>query len=151
MMQTALIRLATRKDYPAINHIESQSFGETAWTEAEMLQVIRLHTNCTLVAENHIGVCGYLIYSEWKDTLFIESLAVLHKFRRTGIATRFVDGMKTRLHHGRKYIEAKSKENNLDYQLFLKSQGFLCVEAKDEVFDFMFTEGLCVSVPGKRF
>lgn len=111
-------------DMPSVLKIESEAFGDS-WSKEDFVQVL-VGDNCIgMVVESKDKVVGYMIYVLHKCKIYLMNFAVANTHRRTGIATRMVNELKSKLSQRRRtFITLEVVEANLPAQLFFRSCGF---------------------------
>jgi ribosomal-protein-alanine N-acetyltransferase len=85
MGKPLLIRRATSADVPALARIERDCFADP-WTESGLDEAVQYETNRAFVAEESGEVVAYVMARISGEEAEILNLAVLHQYRRRGIA-----------------------------------------------------------------
>lgn len=131
------IRWLIRRDLEDVLEIDSECFGPRAWGEDEHLAYLRQKNAIGMVAEHEGYIAGFMVYDLHKVRLRLVRFAVAHWAQRKGVGSALVQRLKDKLsQQRRKQIVTTVPEHNVDSQLFLKSQGFLCVATlRDEYED----------------
>ena len=130
------MRWMGRRDLPHVLQIEEQSFKEP-WNEDNFLQVLRLRNCIGMVIEYEELVIGFVIY-ELHDTyrsqsrpIEILNIAVDPEFRRMMVGTSMIEKLKSKLSwQRRRKLMTWVSETNLEAQVWLRSNGFLCVKVE---------------------
>ena len=124
------IRWQIRKDMEETLRIEAESF-DVPWQEEDFLHCLR-HRNCiSMIAEHGGKVRGYMVYELAKTSIEILNMAVDPAYRRRGIGSQMVTKLVSKLsNHRRTRLFMDVRESNLAAQLFLRAQGFRCVQVK---------------------
>lgn len=125
------VRWLIRRDMPEVMTIERQCYGVNGWTEEELIEHLRDRRTIGMVVEADEMIVGYVVYELHLKQIEIVNLAVLPDSQRQGVGKAIVDRIKQKMDHmpKRDKIALHVNEANLDAQLFLRSQGFLCVGA----------------------
>ncbi len=159
--ETKAIRWLIRRDLPEVLDIERRAH-KLAWTEEDFLCCLRQRNSLGMVAEtpsfnrNCHRIFGFMFYELHRGRLNILRLAVHPEDRRCGIGAAMVTRLKEKLsQQRRRQITFMVREDNLDGQLFLKSQGFHCNATVREHFDdwtngYEFVFELSEPTPGQR-
>lgn len=124
------IRWGIRRDMPEIMAIENATYRQP-WTEDQFLKYLCRREVTMLVAVLNEQVIGYCVYLLGKRKLVVYSLTVAEWHRRDGIGKAFIDKVKGKLSSFRcPTCEIVTTEHNVDAQLFLRAQGFLCTNTQ---------------------
>ena len=125
------IRWMIRRDMPTVLQIEKSSFVYNTWSEEDFLNVLRQRNCIGMVAELKEDVVGFMVYELEKSYLEVINLAVAADLRRNGIATQMTKLLKEKLSPARRTsIRMKVMEDNLNMQLFLRSQCFKAINVE---------------------
>jgi [ribosomal protein S18]-alanine N-acetyltransferase len=124
------IRWSHRSDMDQVMKIEEASFA-CPWTEKNFLGILRNRNVIMMVAEQDRHVLGYVVYELRREEIEIRNLAVDPARRREGVGERLIGKMLCKLAtHRRRTLLVRVGEANLDAQLFLRFEGFRCVEVE---------------------
>lgn len=83
-----MIRSATRTDLPALTALESELFGEDAWTERAILEEIEGPGRRFVVTDD---LSGYAVTMTAGDIVDLLRIGVRPDVRRAGLASRLLD------------------------------------------------------------
>jgi len=132
------IRGWIRSDFGSMMEIEKFSFREK-WNPFKFGTILGSRTvRGWVVEEDQVGVVGFLIASNARDTITILNMGIHPEYRREGVGTVLINAMKNRLSQGMKTrIQANVEEELLPVHQFLRSNGFRAnVEKKAKVYLF---------------
>jgi ribosomal-protein-alanine N-acetyltransferase len=126
------MRWMIRRDLPHVLQIEQQSFSEP-WNEDNFLQVLRPRNCIGMVIEYEELVIGFVIYELHDHSTIpgrpieILNIAVDPEFRRMMVGSAMIEKLKSKLSwQRRRKLIAWVSERNLEAQVWLRSNGFLC-------------------------
>lgn len=126
-----MIRWLLKSDMAAVLEIEQATY-DSPWTRDDFDQCQNYHRNVSVVYEVQGDVAGYLFYMHHKKAIEILNLAVDPEYLRQGIGAEFIELLKRKLGSmSKKRLVAIVREKNVAAQMFLKSQGFLCMAIID--------------------
>ena len=110
-----------------IVEIESHSFP--SWTEQQLREVLS-HPHCVGMVGYLEGIPrGFMVYELYKHRLDVITLAVHIEHRCQGLGTALINKLKSKLsYEGRPEIVLTICERNVNAQLWLRGQGFVCVD-----------------------
>lgn len=144
------VRSMRRSDLPRIAEIERQSFPH-AWPAEHFIRVFQRRSCDHLVAEDEIGVVGFVIYDDVdprksiakylrdlppsQPRFHLLNLAVDPEHRRRGIGKAMLDKLKATLGPQRRRILLEVRETNFAAQLFFRSQGFRAISVLRDFYD----------------
>jgi [ribosomal protein S18]-alanine N-acetyltransferase len=136
------IRWMVRRDMPEVLAIENACF-EFPWSEDDFIRCLRQDNCIGMVADampsddrGSEPNVAYMIYGFPKTKLAMFNFAVAPQWQRRGVGTRMILKMKAKLStHRRRRIEIRVRDGNLAMQLFLRSQGFRCVNVERSCYD----------------
>lgn len=118
------VRWMIRRDVEEVLAVEHGCFA-CPWDEENVMEVLRQRNNIGMVAECGGRVCGYMIYSLRKESLYILKFAVGPQFQRQGIGTQMAWKLIDKLAVGRRQeIILLCPERNLAAQKFFSRMGF---------------------------
>lgn len=136
------IRWGSLEDINDLVIIEKNSGQEDIWTRGEFQEVFSRKRFRTIVTEYCGQLIGYLAFETDGSANVLWSIAVLPEFRRRGVGSAMVSCLKGLSgKRGRDTIFSTSRAMNLDYQLFLKAQGFVCIETREDHYECPPDEG----------
>jgi ribosomal-protein-alanine N-acetyltransferase len=132
------MRWMIRRDIPQVLEIESKSFNEP-WTEENFLEVLRLRNCIGMVIEYEGEVIGFILYELHDHSTIpgrpieILNIAVHPEYRRMMIGTAMIEKLKSKLSfQRRRKLIAWISDANLEAQVWLRSNGFLCTKIAKE-------------------
>lgn len=129
------IRWMIRRDMPEVLAIESCR-GKRAWTEDQLVELLRQRNAIGMVAEHGDTIVGYMAYTMHKTRLEIRTLAVheKHRLRRVGwqMLAKAIGKLQPQR---REAVRLNVREADLDAQLWLKACGFRATAVEREHFD----------------
>lgn len=132
--QDLSIRWAIRRDQPSILRIE-HLVAEYPWGEEELEKALQFQKNIGLVAELEGKVVGYLVYQLNEIYLELLVMGVDPKHQRRGIGRLLVERAKTKLTHGRRFLNVEGlQETNLVAQQFFRALGFKAIAVERNYF-----------------
>ena len=130
------IRWMIRRDMNEVLGIEESAYQD-AWVEEDFIDCLRQRNCIGMVAEinephaketfgdDHDAVVGFMIYQLHKKKLHVLNFAVNFKTWRRGVGRQMIQKLKSKLSRQRRNkIVIEVSEDNINGQLFLKSQGF---------------------------
>lgn len=121
------IRWMIRRDMPAVQQIEAESF-EFAWSEGDFIRCLRQRNCIGMVAECENQVVGFMIYELHQKRLHILNFAVARSWRGCGVGRAMICKLTSKLSADRRdHIIVEVRETNLDAQLFFRRLGFRAV------------------------
>jgi ribosomal-protein-alanine N-acetyltransferase len=116
-----------RRDMLEVYEIERHGLAQ--WCEEGFLARLRKENCIGMVAEHGEKVVGFLMYELHKHHLRLTNLAVHPAWRRLGVGRQMIDKIASKLSsHRRTRLTVDVHENNLDGQLFFKSQRFFATQ-----------------------
>lgn len=121
-----MIRLATKKDIPAIKHCDSETF-EFNYPDDVYKQVI--DENLSFVAEVKNTVCGYVMVTLKQTFDTIMTIAVLNAFQGKGIGRALLTRALENLHNVN--VTLSVKQDNMPAIKLYKSLGFKIFDSDD--------------------
>lgn len=130
------IRWLIRRDMDEVVGID-ESNGDYDTEDAILKRLGRTDT-IGIVYDDGTGIVGYSVYQLGQAWIKIQLLAVGEDDKRQGIGSELLECIKNKLSPDRrKWIRIAVDEYNLAAQLFLRSNGFVCVGHGDElVFEY---------------
>jgi ribosomal-protein-alanine N-acetyltransferase len=129
------IRWMIRRDMAEVMEIEHLCFS-LPWTEEELIKFLRGRNNIGMVAEYGDRVVGFMLYSLYKNRIYLEALGVHPDCQRERIGRQMFEKLFAKLSNkGRTFMSAMVREGNLSAQLFFKSVGFRCYQTIKEAYD----------------
>lgn len=124
---TPHIRWIIRKDLPAVLQIENDSYDQP-WDEQDFTGALCDSSTIGMVAEFGEEIVGFMVYMLRPHSIYVYDMAVAPARRRMGVGEAMIGKLKGKLRGGgRTRIYFDAPETNVPAQLFLRSQGFLCV------------------------
>jgi GNAT superfamily N-acetyltransferase len=105
------LKIPDSEDYEMLKSIEDLVFYHTP------------HVQIAYFNDNFVGFCAVELRS---DHFFLKKLFVESAYRGRGVGSKLVSCLKKRLRHSRRTIEAETDERDIEMQLFLKKNGFVC-------------------------
>lgn len=121
------IRWLLRRDLSEVLWIESST--RDAWTEPELMEVLRQKNCIGLVAEYERCIVGFAVYELHANTLILRRIGVDNRCRRQGIGRQIVERIAGKLKpQSRRFLDATVSESNLEAQLFFQACGFVAVD-----------------------
>lgn len=134
------VRWMIRRDMVEVMTIEQELFSKP-WTEEDFYNALRSRNCIGIVAEIKGIIVGYMVYEFHKRFYRICNIAVQSYCHRRGVATALINKLKSDLKKTtteRNKIKVSSGEDNLDFQLFLKANGFECYRIIEDRYKFRF-------------
>lgn len=128
------IRWMIRRDLPDVLQIEQDSYDEP-WRESDFINVLGDRRTIGMVAEQGETIIGFMVYQLRLESVYVYDLAVAPAVRRLGVGQAMLNGIKKKLHLARRKIYVELPETNVPGQLFLRSQGFRCIQQNRQFFD----------------
>lgn len=119
-------RWLLNKDTTDVEHIECSAFGNGAWNKRKIRQILNKRNTVGLVCKYQEDIRGYIIYTLHRDHIEIVRIVVDPLYRREGVGTAMINRVIEKIGNNIKmeFIDIKVPEDNLDLQLFLKSNKF---------------------------
>ncbi len=133
-------RWLVRKDLPEVLDIERRQYSDP-WNKRDFELMLRNKETLGMVAEvspdtwpfgdlevreDPERIAGFCMYSLLRKRIVIHNIAVHPEDTRRGIATEMINRLKVKLAPDKRWrIMAEISEDNLNGQLFFRSQGFL--------------------------
>lgn len=113
------------RDLPQALEIESESFGQFAWSEKDFRGALQCKNVIGIAARPHADatyICGFAIYALLPSRIEILNLAVGWQWRRNGFGAALLQRIKDRLSvTRRRKIKATARDSNIESHLFLAS------------------------------
>lgn len=134
------IRPYRQADFPAIRDIEIKSYDAVV---AEN-QYADSWNCCSVFVLDNQKIVGFVLYSMSRNTVTIERLAVHPAWRQATIGSQLVQALLSDV-KGFKRVVTFVPETNLPGQVFLRANGFKCVNSlkrKDDVEIMYFSKRL---------
>lgn len=137
-----------RRDMDEVLSIENRSF-EFPWTEEEFICCLRQRNCIGTVAELDHKIVGFMIYELHKSMLLILNFAVDPDHRCSGIGTKMIERLFTKLSKQRRsQLILDIRETNLQAQIFFSMHGFIATRIKkgqfedtsEDAYEFIYTE-----------
>jgi ribosomal-protein-alanine N-acetyltransferase len=136
------MRWMIRRDLPQVLEIEWKSFDEP-WTEENFIEVLRMRNCIGMVMEYEEQVIGFVLYELHDHSTIpgrpieILNIAVDPEFRRMMIGTAMIEKLKSKLsYQRRRKLIAWISDVNLEAQVWLRSNGFLCTKIAKERYPY---------------
>lgn len=130
------IRMAIRRDLPAVLDIESRS-AVIPWGEQTFLRHLRERNVAGMVAvpapdpDGLAPAVGFMVYRLHGDRIEVLNLAVNPGHRRRGVGRQMVAKLAGKLSgRGRTFLELVCREGSLGAHLFLRATGWLAFETR---------------------
>jgi [ribosomal protein S18]-alanine N-acetyltransferase len=138
------IRWLIRVDMPEVLAIEREAFSRQ-WSEEDFLSYLRQKNCIGMVARQGKKVIGFMIYELCPKWLQLHRFAVARTHRRVDVGTALIDQLIGKLSLDRRVaIGTSIPEENLEAQLFFRSQGFKsdgivedCTEAGEPTVEYL--------------
>lgn len=120
------IRWMQRTDLLRVLDIERQNFPHGwRWSENDFLDCLRQRNCIGMVADDRLGVVGFLVYELVADRLEVLNFAVDPAAQRRRVGTRMLDRLVDKLHqHNRHTIRLLVRETNAGAVRFFAANGF---------------------------
>lgn len=129
------IRWMTRSDYPEVLDIESDLF-EFPWSEEDLIRCMRQRNCIGMVVTESERIAGYTVYELHDTHLHVLNFAVSREYRKTGVGTKMVRKLITKLSQRRRtHILLEVREKNLPAQLFFHGMGFTARKVLRDFYD----------------
>lgn len=120
--------MVVSQDLPHLLEIERSS-KETFWDKDDFKELVKIENNIVgKVVEVDEAIVGYMVFQLDMEQIDLLNLTIKTEYRRTGYASNLIDHLKSKLNSVRKTIRAEVRESNLQGQLFLKKNGFICTD-----------------------
>jgi ribosomal protein S18 acetylase RimI-like enzyme len=125
------------KDLEKVTDIEHESSNyENILTEDEITVFLRQNDTVGLVAEVDEQIAGFCLYRLKTNSLIVYRLVVSPYYRRFKIGTQIVEKLKQKMSFGnRTHLTIAVSERNIEGQLFLRANGFVCYKTKPNFFE----------------
>lgn len=118
------IRWMIKRDMEEVCLTENETFI-TPWKEEDFTRLLKRRDYIGMVAELNGRIVAHTVYQLRQNRLVIRNLTVSPHHRREGIGRAIMDKLKAKLSPIRKpNLIIEVREENLQAQLFLRSQGF---------------------------
>lgn len=127
------VRWITRKDISKIVRINH--FNSPHWSYDEILNNLKQKHCYGFLAEYQDKIVGFAIYEVDKQYIHVINLSVHPDFRRTGIGSQLLAILLDKLGTKRRIIDFIINERHIDFQLFLKTNGFKATEILRKYFN----------------
>lgn len=134
---TLLIRWRIQSDNSALLRIDSRCYLEPL-THTDLNNMLRDRSVIAVVAEDRGNVLGYCIYQLRPSAIKILRMGVDTIERRNGIATAFLDRLKSKLRVDRDTIVMDTPGVSLAAQLCLAKAGFVAEPRPNDMIRFTF-------------
>ncbi|MBN2021793.1 MAG: ribosomal protein S18-alanine N-acetyltransferase [Pirellulales bacterium] len=116
-----------RRDMPEVLDIEAASF-EFPWLEEDFIRCLRQRNCIGMVAEQDVGIAGFMVYELSKTRLHVLNFAVAPRLRRQGVGGQMITKLIGKLSSQRRTrIVLEVRETNLAAQLFFRACGFRAI------------------------
>lgn len=130
-------RFMANKDFDRV--IEIDQNGDYPWRPDDLYSEWKNNgVGVGVVAVDYddypLGFCIYNLNS--KENYEIKHMVVDKNFRRQGIGTAIINRMKDKLNDRRYILSYSVPEDNLPFQLFLKTMGFKASLIRNSIIDF---------------
>ena len=123
---THYIRWMINRDVEEVLEIDRHSFCDP-WTRDELTSLLRYRNCIGMVIEIKDKTVGFMTYELHNTHFNVLRLAVHEDHRFEKFGTKLIDKLKSKLAEDRrKHIEMVVHEEQLEAQVFLRANGFIC-------------------------
>lgn len=127
------VRYGITKDLPMLVNIDKDSYD--AWTLDDFKIFKKPQENILILAEigDPAQIIGFILVTNTENRIKVVKCCVMSLLRRKGVGTQLVDKIKSLLRGERNAASVVVRERDLNSQLFLKKNEFICTEVHQDL------------------